>query len=335
MSEFKVIFVNWTKPYFHKNEADGYNKLKLAELDSKEYDMVSYELKINETAVRCARKFINAPIKLFTDSIGYEFYKKHNLLELFDEIDTDVLDEYNKLNVNAGKFWTSGKSIAIGNQEAPFLFLDNDFIVKSKLPDWVYDYDLVHTHWEIQRGDFFVSHDMVNELGYEIPNFNQNMLMPNTSFVFMNNDELRKAYLKSHLHIVNRKHKKIPEWLWLLTDQGIMGYEARNLNCKVASIEDKIYLSYWESHDLKKACGYTPMWVLLEKEYTENNGPDGFDKELYLKQEKLEYYHVWFDKFMMKTNFKWRLEKLEELDMILKEKYIYDKEIPNDTRRIL
>lgn len=333
MNKFKVIFVNWTKPYFHKEDAEGYNKLKLAELDSKEYEIVSYEMKITEVAVKSAKKFTQAPIKLYTDTIGYEYYKKHNLLELFDEIDFETLDEYNKLDIKAGKFWTSGKSIAIGNEPAPFLFLDNDFIMKSKFPEWMFDYDLVHTHWEIQRGDFFVSQDMVNELGYEIPNFNQNMLMPNTSFLFINNDELRKSYLKSHLHIVDRKHKKIPEWLWLLTDQGIMGYEARKLSCKVATLEDKIYLSYWESHDLTEACGFTPMWVTLENHQEE--GPDGLDLSVLFPKEKLDYYHVWFDKHRMKTDFKWRLEKLDELESYLNTDDIYDKDVTNDTRRIL
>ena len=45
--KYKVIFVNWTKPYFYKHEGErGYNKSKLADLKSEQYDMVDYELLI-------------------------------------------------------------------------------------------------------------------------------------------------------------------------------------------------------------------------------------------------------------------------------------------------
>ena len=44
---------------------------------------------------------------------------------------------------------------------------------------------------------------------------------------------------------------------------------------------------------------------------------------------------MWFDKHRMKTDFKWRLEKLDELESYLNTDDIYDKDVTNDTRRIL
>lgn len=300
MNNYKVIFVNWTKPFFHRKDAEGYNKLKMSNHTSNEYSMVKYELELTKIAIKSAKKYTNQIIKLYTDDIGYEYYKKENVLELFDEIDTDTLNKYNEQELNAGKFWTSGKSIAMGNEPSPYLFLDNDFILQSEIPTELFDSDLCVTHWEIQRGDFFATNEMVNSLGYKIRNFNQNMLMPNTSFVFMNNENLRKSYLESHLEIINQNHRKIPEWLWLISDQGILGYEARNLDLNVKSIENQIYLSFWESYEIENTCGFTPMWI----------GQDNEDN-------KLRYYHVWFDKFRMKTDWKWRGEKIKELYSIL------------------
>ncbi len=54
----KVIFVNWTKPFFYKQDAQGYNKLKMFDLPDDEYDIVDYELLIQEIAVRRAKKHI-------------------------------------------------------------------------------------------------------------------------------------------------------------------------------------------------------------------------------------------------------------------------------------
>ena len=171
-----------------------------------QYDIVDYELLIQKVAVTRAKKHIGKT-KLYTDKIGYEFYAKNNLLGLWDEIDIDTLENFTKENpdVNPGRFWTTGKSVVIGQEPVPFLFLDLDFIVRSDLPKWIYDYDLVHTQWEIQRGEFFVFESEINKYG-GIEDFVQNMWMPNTSFIYLNDEKLRDDYLKKHLSIIKRDY---------------------------------------------------------------------------------------------------------------------------------
>lgn len=292
---YKVIFVNWTKPFFYKNEG-------------KEYDVVDYELLINKVAIISARKFLKVPIKLYTDDVGYSFYEKHNMIELFDEIDVDTLNKHNEHTLDAGKWWTSGKSIAIGKEESPFLFLDNDFIVQSELPKSIFDYDLVHTHWELHRGKYFVTDELIKEYKVPINNFNQRMLMPNTSFVFMNNKELQNSYYCNHLNVVLTEYKDIPEWLWLLSDQSILGYCARELNSKVGCIEDKTYLGFSEeqlfSDTSQKDCGYSPMWVDSNSSNIIGN---------------FKYWHIWLDKFTIQKDLKYRKIVINKLNNILNE----------------
>ena len=292
---YKVIFVNWTKPFFYKNEG-------------KEYDVVDYELLINKVAVTSARKFLKVPIKLYTDDVGYSFYEKHNMIELFDEIDVDTLNKHNEHTLDAGKWWTSGKSIAIGKEESPFLFLDNDFIVQSELPKLIFDYDLVHTHWELHRGKYFVTDELIKEYEVPINNFNQRMLMPNTSFVFMNNKELQNSYYCNHLNVVLTEYKDIPEWLWLLSDQSILGYCARELNSKVGCIEDKTYLGFSEeqlfSDASQKDCGYSPMWVDSNSSNIIGN---------------FKYWHIWLDKFTIQKDLNYRKIVINKLKNILNE----------------
>lgn len=292
---YKVIFVNWTKPFFYKNEG-------------KEYDVVDYELLINKVAIISARKFLKVPIKLYTDDVGYSFYEKHNMIELFDEIDVDTLNKHNEHTLDVGKWWTSGKSIAIGKEESPFLFLDNDFIVQSELPKSIFDYDLVHTHWELHRGKYFVTDELIKEYKVPINNFNQRMLMPNTSFVFMNNKELQNSYYCNHLNVVLTEYKNIPEWLWLLSDQSILGYCARELNSKVGCIEDKTYLGFSEeqlfSDTSQKDCGYSPMWVDSNSSNIIGN---------------FKYWHIWLDKFTIQKDLKYRKIVINKLNNILNE----------------
>jgi hypothetical protein len=291
--KYKVIFVNWTKPFFYKNKG-------------KEYDVVDYELLINKVAIISARKFLKVPIKLYTDDVGYSFYEKHNMIELFDEIDVDTLNKHNEHTLDAGKWWTSGKSIAIGKEESPFLFLDNDFIVRSELPKTIFDYDLVHTHWELHRGKYFVTDELIKKYKVPIKNFNQRMLMPNTSFVFMNNKELQNSYYCNHLNVVLTEYKDIPEWLWLLSDQSILGYCARELNSKVGCIEDKTYLGFSEealfSDVSQKDCGYSPMWVDSNSSNIIGN---------------FKYWHIWLEKHHMHKNLKYRKNAISKLNNIL------------------
>lgn len=301
----KAIFVNWTAPFFYKQDAQGYNKLKMFDLPDTKYDVVDYELLIQEVAVRRAKKHIGKT-KLYTDNVGYEFYKEKGMLLLWDEIDTETLETFNKEhpNVNPGRFWTTGKSIVMGKEPVPYLFLDLDFIVRDKIPSWVWNYDVVHTQWEIQRGEFFVFEYQLEKIG-GIPDFVQNMMMPNTSFVFMNNEKLRDEYYKKHLDLITREYEYIPEWLWLIADQGILGYAIRKLNCSAESIENRLYLSYPELPVLGPMLpGKGLFWV------KDPNRQDHL--------ENMDYYHVWFDKHYFKTTDWFRNRKIKELKEELK-----------------
>jgi hypothetical protein len=302
----KAIFVNWTAPFFYKNDAQGYNKLKMVDLPDDEYQLVDYELLIQKVAVKRAKKHIGKT-KLYTDNIGYAYYKKMGMIKFWDEIDTETLENFNTeySNISPGRFWTTGKSIVMGKEPIPYVFVDLDFIIRSPLPKWLFNYDLVHTQWEIQRGEFFVFEHQVNEIG-GIEDFVQNMMVPNTSFVFMNNEELRDLYYKKHIDIISRKYDEVPEWLWLIADQGLLGYSARKLNSKVETIENRIYLSYPELPLDNQLVGKGLFWV---------KDPNRIDHK-----ENLDYEHIWFTKHALKTYENYRISKMcelqEELDKL-------------------
>lgn len=307
----KIIFVNWTKPFLFRKDFEGYNANKTVFFDTNEYTMVDYELLIHIAAAVNAKKYGNCPIKLYTDDIGYKFYESKGLLELFDETDTETLNQFdNEYSFNAGKFWTTGKSIAISKEEPPFIFIDMDLIIKNDVPRWVFNYDLVHTHWEIQRGDFFVLKDALIKNNVKIPLqfFYQNMLMPNTSFMYINSKQLQEHYLDLHIKIIKDRHENIPEWLWLMADQGILGYVARDLNLKVESLEDEYYVAYHESDSEMYKQGHLPMWLKNPRYNTDHKNP------------KLWYEHVWIAKQLMKDNEEFRKERCKEYIEIVKTK---------------
>jgi hypothetical protein len=285
----KIIFVNWTKPFFHKNQFNGYKKNYTSFSDEEEsYHLEDYEILMQLTTISCAKKNTNLPLKLYTDTIGYEYYKKINILKYFDEIDVDVLNSVNEDTINPAQFWTSGKIISICKEEPPFIFMDLDLFLLSKIPSWLYENDVVCTHWELPRNFLYVTNHMIEHMGLDIPEFDETMLTPNTSFLFINNKEVQKRYLELHYQIVRKQYDNVPDWLWLMSDQNILGYVARNMKINISQIDNRVYLQFPDPHNKKDLVGSTPAWTHFDNMV--KNTPI------------LEYEHIWLDKSQLFMN---------------------------------
>ena len=73
MNNLKIIFVNWTKPFFYKDQFTGYRKfIHDSRLISSEYSMPDHEIVMQAAAITSAKKYGKCPVKLFTDDCGYE-----------------------------------------------------------------------------------------------------------------------------------------------------------------------------------------------------------------------------------------------------------------------
>lgn len=290
----KGVFVNWTKPYVERKRLKGFRFDGLREMESVEYTTPDQEILFTILSVGYWKK-LNGPTKLFTDKAGFDYYRKNKMLRLWDEIDVVTLENYDW--VDAGQFWTSGKSYAIGKQELPFVFLDLDFIVRQKLPDWVFDSKVTVPYWEIPRGYNYPTKDQFDQIKHWKPkdNFAYNMLVPNTSFLYVNDQSVQKEYLEEHLKAVNTKDE-IPEWFWLLTDQGLFGQSLRNNNVNPQSLTDKVFLPEYEFVD------------------TEIGKADAFFYKIKHDPSKddLRWQHVWFRKFIYNYDEQFRVKDCKE-----------------------
>jgi len=71
----------------------------------------------------------NGPIKLYTDTIGAEYYAQLNLSTLWDAgIDTETLDQCD-LKTSPTVFWAFARTVALGRERCPCVLLDTDLIV--------------------------------------------------------------------------------------------------------------------------------------------------------------------------------------------------------------
>ena len=309
MSSFKVIYVTWTKPFFNKSKFTGIKSYLKEKGDIPlEYRLEDYEKLMQILSFTFTKRYTGATIKMYTDTAGYEYYRKENMLQYFDEVDVDFLNSVNENpDINPTQFWTSGKILSICNEKPPFLFLDTDFFLLEKIPDWVFKKDITHAHWELLRAWLYVPEGKVkDQFGLHIPEFSETMLIPNTCFLFMNDNQavidLQKRYRELHLEIVTKKYDYVPDELWLMTDQNILGYLLRARNINVGHAKNKVYIQFSDRGTSHKI-GNTPEWTHFDN--VEKNLPE------------VSYHHVWFEKIYMHKDLELRKDIMEDWKLLI------------------
>lgn len=277
----KAVHVNWTRPFFERHRLRGHG-FKIQRAIDHSYDQPDYQLLYTILSI-LRWKLHNGPVKLYTDSIGLQFYKEVGIDVLYDEINVSVLNEYT--SVDPAYFWTSGKIHCLHHETEPFTFLDQDFIVRGILPENAYLSDITVGHWEIPRGYYYFTREQFNEQvsHYKLPDtYNTNAWIPNTSFMCVNNLEVIKEYNEIHKAMVNTKNA-VPEWFWLLTDQGALGQVFREEKYKIDTLTDRIFLSDSDYGGQEtRNMGLSEAWYF----------PIQYDKT----KEDFEWEHVWLAK---------------------------------------
>ena len=280
-----AIQVNWTKPFFDRKRLRGDTFKIVREMESVEYDMPDFQFFYSILSA-IHWKHHNTSLKLYTDTPGMEFLKKYNLTDLYDEIDTRFLDMYSKSKVDAAHFFTSGKIKVMGNQTEPFIFLDQDMIIRQKLPAWLFDNDLLITHWEIPHGDFYFDEERWNREieGIEYPkNYSHLDLMVNTSFLAFKNIQLLRDYTVWHQKLVNIENET-PNWYWLVSDQGILGHCIREKNYTVNTLTDRVFLSsHTYGNEKTRKFGKSEPWYYPTTAVN-------------IEKDKIEWEHIWLEK---------------------------------------
>ena len=282
----KAVHVNWTKPYFERQRLRGHGFEIMKNSTSNTYELTDFQILYTMVSI-ATWKYWNGPIKLYTDTVGANYYQSVGILNMYDEVDVKFLNGYSKSNIDAAYFWTSGKIKCLANMTEPFVFLDQDMIIEEKLPDWSYDNDLTIAHWEIGRGYYYFDKEKYEKEITHVPwieNYNINDWSPNTSYLQFNNPDVIKKYHEWHKKLVTTNGEHIPEWFWLLTDQGILGHIIRENNYKVNTLTQKIALAHHNRYDDEYEDRYKGK---AEKWYKPLNTDD--DKEIL-------HHHVWLDK---------------------------------------
>ena len=96
----KAIHVNWTKPFFERHRLRGHGFESTRSMKSDCYDQTDHQ--VLYTILSAVHwNLHNGPIKLYTDSIGLEFYQQFGIVDMYSDVDIKFLNAYSKSNIDA------------------------------------------------------------------------------------------------------------------------------------------------------------------------------------------------------------------------------------------
>ena len=247
------VHVNWTKPFFTRNQGD--------------YFLHDFEiLTLILSALKWREK--NGKIKLYTDNVGYDFYKKLDLLNLWDGGIECNLDEIVDKEINAYNLWAAAKIYVLREEKEPFVMFDTDLIVWKPIHQYLEKSDAVAIHGEIlhfaypPKDSFVMNHKYVFD-----PSWSWEEKPINTCFLYIENKELKNEYVEKSIDFMN--NAKIPPGdanynyitYMVFAEQRLLSIIAKKQNIKIKKIFDFVdILSPNIFQDL-----FTHVWTYKEQ----------------------------------------------------------------------
>lgn len=233
-------------------------------------------------------KKLNGPIHLYTTKRDAEFFEKMRMLEIYDHVDTEVLEE--KDGIPWEEFSTAVKMKVVSAQkEYPFATIDNDLIFRTELVQHELMTDMTFLHREAFLNRNYPPLDFLGKRpDYVFPEFLQKKVDPiNVGFVIWNNMQIVKDYwaLAHDYMRENLGESKKSEWAaeslpkrWksFFVEQRLLGALTERDNYQVRSLLPVKY------------SGDTGVWL--------NSKGEASDIAQVQKETGIDFYHLWKEK---------------------------------------
>ncbi len=197
----KAIHVNHTMPFL-LNPANR----------KKDYQIQDFELITTILSALKWREF-NGKIKLYTDIIGYDYYYHLDLLDIWNEIDTNTLENIRE-NINFYSFWAAGKLFALRNETSPIFILDTDFIVWKKINKFINNInDTIVIHKEELFEEVYIKKEFLKTPeNYKFNSKFSWLVKPcNAAFIYFGNQTLLDFYLYEAVKFMNNNTEEALE----------------------------------------------------------------------------------------------------------------------------
>jgi len=144
---------------------------------------------------------------LYCDSHSKQLVSDMGILDLWDNINTEVLDK-KQYEFNKEAFWASAKLKVINELTTPFVIIDLDLFIKQRfIPEDYWKLDVVGNFMEVTTRHYPEPYQIRKYM--ELPNYEWDDKAINVAFLYINNEKLRGIYAQTAL-----------EWMNVMTEKG-------------------------------------------------------------------------------------------------------------------
>lgn len=218
---------NWTAPFYK-----GKN--------SRNYFIEDFEIL---TTILSALKWRekNGNIRMVTDEIGAEYYKKIGIESIWN-LGIDVtLDNIVHEEINPNSFWAAGKIYSLKYQEAPTVMIDTDFIVWNSVKDLLKDKKVCTIHKEDIFNDVYPKKEYFKlRNGYEFDKaWDWKERPSNTAFAYISDENFKNYYVDSAIEFMKNAisgEDKLRNMVF--AEQRLISMCARKMGIVVEEISD-------------------------------------------------------------------------------------------------
>lgn len=238
-----ALHVNSTKPFIARNGSAAGYKIE-------DFDILTTIL-----SALLWRKY-NGKIKLYTDSVGFGYYRNMGILDLWNGgVDVDTLDNLPK-DIRYDIFWASSKIYAIRKEKVPFVMMDTDMLVWKPIHNLVADYKLAAFHEEDLCIDCYLPLPLLKRRSDYLPDkrWNWRVLPCNTALTYFNDPEFLSYYTNEAIYFM-RDNKDTP--MEFVSQMVFAEQRIFSMCADVMGIDVYKFLSFPEEQ-----AGFTHIWGL-------------------------------------------------------------------------
>jgi len=146
----------------------------------------------------------NGSIKMITDSIGAEYYRRLGIAHIWDLGITASLDELDGEALFPLSFWAAGKIFALARQSVPCVMIDTDFIVWKSLAACVNGVTLAAAHREDISAEIYPEKTFFNmDKNYRFPAEWDWFVLPcNTALLYIADEQFKEYYTSESIRFM-------------------------------------------------------------------------------------------------------------------------------------
>jgi len=219
-------------------------------------------------------KKLNGPIHLYTDPTFYKYLEERDLLHFWDKVDKDTYTIFAKQNIDSSTNWTGFKTWLLGQLQPPFLLLDHDNLIYTKIPEELFDIPVRFAHMEKINPFYYPSRDRmdVKDFVYN-EDWDWSLNIANTCMLYFNDKDFIKEYAEKAMEFErnnNSDDEYLAEVQYLFADQRLPVMMLEEKGIEYDSFSNLIFspigkdIPNWETiteDPLKDCVGFDHTWA--------------------------------------------------------------------------